>query len=92
MNYEPVAPGMECDLSETALEEAAPKLGPAFTYDLHVCIADIARARRLVRTMGADTQTHPFAPHINVLIDPEYNMREWSIHANGKALGSKGVT
>lgn len=89
--YEPWHVGLDADLSETTLEECAPKLGPSFVYELHVNHALAPLARRLVKTMGADTRHHPYAPHINLVIDHTYENQEWSIHANGKAFGSRGV-
>ncbi len=90
MKYEPLAT-YECDLSETPLEEAAAKIGPSFVYELRVNMLEEARARRLLRMMGADVQHHPFAPYINLIIERSYAQDEWSISANGKCVGSKGA-
>ncbi len=89
--YEKLFVGMECDLSQTTLEEAANRLGPSFTYELRVNETQLPYARRLLRTMGADTMNHPFAPYINLVTQPGYRTDEWSIHANDRGYGSEGA-
>lgn len=89
--YQKLFVGMECDLSQTPLEEAANRLGPSFTYELRINEVCLPYARRLLRTMGAHTRNHPFAPYINLVVQPGYDLDEWSIHANGRGYGSEGA-
>lgn len=92
MNYQQVADGYDVDLSQHSIEEAAIHLSASFEYELRVSALGAPRARRMLHAMGADVRHHPFAPYINLVIDETYRSSEWSLSANGRAFGSKGVT
>lgn len=83
---------VDCDLSQTPLMEAALYLGPSFYYEIRVHATQAVYARHLVRSLAAASEPHPFAPCIRVVEDNEYGSREWSVHANGKSMGSSGVS
>lgn len=87
--YEPFP--CPCCLSETSLMDAGLRLGPSFEYELHVHPMYGPWARQLVRTLGAATVRHPFAPAINVREDESISALEWFVSANGKSVGSEGV-
>lgn len=87
-----VAFSTPCDISQTSMADAAMHLGPSFEYYVHVNPFQGAWVRQIVRTIGASCMPHPFAPCVSVREDESLERHEWFVTANGKAMGSKGVT
>lgn len=81
----------DCDFSQSAIEEALPKLGPAFVYEVRCHYADVAWMRSALKRLMADLEDNPLSPYMNLVVDDAYARNEWSIHANGNAMGSPGV-
>lgn len=81
-----------CNLSQVSLEETASIVGPSFIYRLYVSPKNMTYARRVVRELNADAPHHPFAPLINVITRPDFELDEWCIRAeDGEVfVGSEG--
>lgn len=77
-----------CNLCPEAVEEAALGLGPAFVYELRISDVERIYARNLCRELAAEVQGNPLAAYINIVVDERYAPGEWSLHANGKGIGS----
>lgn len=80
-----------CDFCRTSLEECLIKIGPAFVYEVRCALSDTVWMRSHVRKIMADVEGSPLAPYINLVPDYDYGRDEWSVHANGLAVGSAGV-
>lgn len=79
-----------CNVSTTSLTEAAAYLGPAFVYELRANPFHTVWLKGLLKRIGADTQDNPLSPYINLVQDNSYDQDEWSLHANGKSMGTEG--
>lgn len=79
------------DLSQTAVEEAATRLGAYRTYTLRVCPTQFIEAKRLAWDVGARQIGNPFAPYLNVEIEPGYESYEWSLHGGEECFWSPGA-
>jgi len=91
VEYERIIPAP--DLSEVALEEAVIRLGPAWTYHLHVHPTQVFEAKNLLRRLNAHTIDNPFSPYVNVSADGELGVIQWYLAIEGqpRRVGSDGV-
>lgn len=88
--YQPLL--IACTLCEVSLEECAIRMRPSWVYTLHVPNQLLPFSIMLVKKIGAFTQDHPFAPHINVVLDKTLDREEWYVkNESGEAWGSEGL-
>lgn len=81
-----------CALSQTALEECAMRMRPVCVYRLHVGSALFPLAGMLLKSIGAVTQNHPFAPYIDLILSDRLEPVEWFIKGDEyQAWGSEGL-
>ena len=88
---EPVAKQLEA-LAHRLGEEAVIRLGPAWTYHLHVHPTQVFEAKNLLRSLAAHTIDNPFSPYVNVSADSELGVWAWYLAIEGKPrkVGSEG--
>jgi hypothetical protein len=81
-----------CTLSVTSLEECALRMRPSRSYVLYVGERLHPWAARLLKTIGATTQEHPFAPYISLVYDGRLEPQEWCItNGEDESWGSEGL-
>jgi len=90
VEYEHIIPAP--NLSQAGLEEAVIRLGPAWTYHLHVHPTQVFEAKNLLRSLAAHTIDNPFSPYVNVSADSELGVWAWYLAIEGKPrkVGSEG--
>jgi hypothetical protein len=75
-------------LCKIAIEECLRDIGPAWVYTLRVSKEAFVSTRTLARELAAQVVDNPFAPYLNLLIDPSYVGGEWSISTEANTLWS----
>jgi hypothetical protein len=75
-----------CCYSAAALRLAMFRLGPSFTYTLHVRPIDLLDAQCHVREWTEGELSY----HFNVVADSSFGPWEWCLEANDRKVGSKG--
>jgi len=90
VEYERILPAP--NLSQAALEEAVIRLGPAWTYHLHVHPTMVFEAKNLLRSLAAQSILNPFSPYVNVSPDRDLGPWAWYLAIEGqpRRVGSEG--
>ena len=91
MSEKYVSTTMAMDLNIASLEEAARLIGPAATFELHVCENNIIWVRQMLKKLACDVMENPFAPYVNLILDNQLGQFEWFLSANGRSIGSPGL-
>lgn len=80
------------DLGETSLVDAATLLGSyGRSYTITVCPAAEITTAHLLKTLGCATKDNPFAPYVNLKVDPSYSHWEWSLTIDDRTAWSSGA-
>lgn len=90
MDYEQLHP--RCDLSVSSISWAAQRIGPAFIYDLFVHTDRVVEIANFLRRHGMNHENNPLSPYLNLRPLDGLGIEEWYLSANGKTVGSRGVT
>lgn len=79
------------NISDASLAECVSRLGGARVYTLYCGKQAFEEMRSWLRH-SRPIDHSPFAPQINVCVEPLAEPSEWVMEANGKRVGSHGVS
>lgn len=82
---------ISCDLSAVSLEDGLVAVGCFPLCILHIHKSHLAIAQRLVRALTPAEGEAAIYPRVNIIIEPDYAMHEWSVEYNEKFYWSPGV-
>jgi hypothetical protein len=82
---------VDCDPCDASFAECVARLPPSRVYTLYCGKKAFNDIRAWMRNTSADLQRNPFAPQVNVCVEPMAKDHEWVIESGGKRVGSHGI-
>lgn len=82
---------VNCNISDASLADCVARLGPARVYTMYCGKRAFEEMRAWLRHTPPINHS-PFAPQINVCVEPTAKPDEWVLEAMGKRVGSHGVS